>query len=393
MREIDEIKEFENWLLSNNPTPVAIQELDLRAFEHIIMNLEFRGSLFLGCNLSDATAGHIVRTGGLVILDNQDYLFQVHRAKVYSPRELFDGFDAQAENGYKHTFDYKIYEEYVRQGMENPSSIAVSLMRRLHDHSITDALDELIEGRKVVAIMGGHSTERQDEFYLKVAKISRILTQKGFLMVSGGGPGAMEATHLGAYFSCRPLEDLLAAVNEIKIRPINAESGKEYADKDWLNRALKVMEKYPIPKGKEYESMSIGVPTWLYGHEPPAPFATHIAKYFANSVREDGLLTIAKYGVIFAPGSAGTTQEIFQDATQNHYAPYNNHDIPRYVSPMILFGEKWWTEKRPLWDFIQKVSAGRPYGELLSLTDNESEIIETIVNYNPEKYRFPVIDC
>jgi len=392
MREIDEIKELETWLLSSNPTPAAVQELDLTAFEHVIMNLEFRGSLFLGCELSDATAGHIVRTGGLVILNNRDFLFQVHRAKLYSPKELFDGFDGQAEDGYKHTFDYKIYEKYVSHGMENPSSIAVSLMRRLHDHSITEALNDIIDGRKVVAIMGGHSTERQDEFYLKVAKISRILTQKGFLMVSGGGPGAMEATHIGAYFACRPLEELVAAVDEIKIRPVNAESGKEYADKDWLNRALNIMEKYPIPKGKEGESMSIGVPTWLYGHEPPAPFATHIAKYFANSVREDGLLTIAKYGVIFAPGSAGTTQEIFQDATQNHYAPYNKYDIPRYVSPMILFGKKWWTEKRPLWDFIKKVSEGRPYGELLSLTDNESEIIETIVNYNPENYRFPVIN-
>jgi hypothetical protein len=29
------------------------------------------------------------------------------------------------------------------------------------------------------------------------------------------------------------------------------------------------------------------------------------AKYFANSVREDGLLTVATGGVVYTPGSAG----------------------------------------------------------------------------------------
>ena len=135
--------------------------------------------------------------------------------------------------------------------------------------------------------------------------------------------------------------------------------------------------------------MSIGIPTWLYGHEPPAPFPTHIAKYFANSVREDGLLSIAKHGVIFAPGSAGTTQEIFQDATQNHYAPGNTFKIKKYVSPMILFGVEHWTKKRPLWDFLEGVAKGRPYGELLALTEKKDEVIERITSYNPEEYAYP----
>ena len=218
MRELDEKQQFSEWLHSDDRKPVAVQELDLTVFENDMKNRSFRGCIFLGCELSDQTTGHIVNSGGLVIRDNKAFRFQVHRAKLYSPTELFKGFDPKAENGYLQTFDYKVYEEYVNSGMENPGSIAVSLMRRLHDHSITDALEEVIHDRKVVAIMGGHSTERQDAFYLKVAKISRALTQKGFLMVSGGGPGAMEATHLGAYFASRPLEDLLEAVEEIKIR-------------------------------------------------------------------------------------------------------------------------------------------------------------------------------
>ena len=65
---------------------------------------------------------------------------------------------------------------------------------------------------------------------------------------------------------------------------------------------------------------SLSIPTWHYGHEPTSPFATHIAKLFQNSIREDGLLTIARQGIVFTRGSAGTLQEVFQDAQQNFYA-------------------------------------------------------------------------
>lgn len=393
MKEIDNSRDFEEW--NQNPqTPAAIQSLDLSLYEEKILSNSFEGSLFLGCKISNKTAGHIVSNGGVVIPNTDLVSFPIHKSHLYSPVELFEGFDLDNPKGYKETYDHKIFEEYYKAGMENPKSISVSIARRLHDHSITDALEELIENRKVVAIMGGHSMERQDPYYLRIAKISRTLTQKGFLMISGGGPGAMEATHLGAYFACREEEELKIAIDEMKTRPKAAPKGKEYNDNDWLHRAWKIMLKYPIPKGKLKESMSVGIPTWLYGHEPPALFATQIAKYFANSVREDTLLSIAKHGVVFAPGSAGTTQEIFQDATQNHYAPYNKNrfDFPapkKHVSPMILFGIKRWTIERPLWEFLKFAAKGKKYAELLYLTESEEEVIGKILNYDPKEYTFP----
>ena len=94
------------------------------------------------------------------------------------------------------------------------------------------------------------------------------------------------------------LRRLTAAVDEMKVRPKDAKPNKEYADPDWLHRAWKVREKYPISDADaEGPCLSVGIPTWLYGHEPPNAFATQIAKCFANSVREDGLLTIAKSGI------------------------------------------------------------------------------------------------
>jgi len=393
MKEIDNKADFKTWIEDPKPTlpKVAIQSLDLNEFEDLMLQKSYPDALFLGCLLSDTVAGHIVQTGGTVIPASKEVLFKSHLAHLYTCEELFKGFDSNNKKGYHLTLDYKIYEQYVEQGKDFPESIHVSLMRRLHDHSITEALKEAIAGQKVVAIMGGHGIERSAPFYQKVAQIAWELTQKGFLLVSGGGPGIMEATHLGAYFATRSLDEMNEAIQILSVRPKGAIPGKEYDDWDWLHRAMRVIKKYPLTTDfMKEKSMSIGIPTWLYGHEPPAPFATHIAKYFANSVREDGLLAIAKHGVIFAPGSAGTTQEIFQDACQNHYAAYNEDPrVKRFVSPMILFGTEHWTKVRPVWDLMEKVTQNQRYQELLSLTDDVNEIVQKIVNYDPAEYQYP----
>jgi hypothetical protein len=110
----------------------------------------------------------------------------------------------------------------------------------------------------------------------------------------------MEATHLGAWMAHRPTADVDAALGILAQCP--EFTGREH----WLATALEVKEKFPRVAGPDGTlADSLGVPTWLYGHEPPTIFATDIAKYFANSVREEGLLAIATYGVIFTPGSPG----------------------------------------------------------------------------------------
>ena len=318
--------------------------------------------------------------GGGIVLPPLPFRFAVHRAFLYDVPSLFDGFDIDDPDGYLKTFDYRVYEEYVEQGRDRPGSIMITLARRLHDHSMTVALHEAIDRRNVVAIMGGHGMERSDPFYRGIAEISRSLTRDGFLMASGGGPGAMEATHLGAFLATHRDGALDEAIGILRVRPESGMPNKEYDDRDWLHRAWRVRQKFPIAPAEEPKCMSVGIPTWLYGHEPPAPFATHFAKYFANSVREDGLLTIAEHGVIFAPGGAGTTQEIFQDATQNHYGTVG------VISPMILYGTRHWTQKRPVWPLLQHVAKGRRYGELLALTDDTDEIVRRIRAYDPARY-------
>lgn len=371
MLEIDRIEDVDAWVALGPQRPTAaLQELDLRHVEGLTGG-GFDGCLFLGCELTHEQAGALTVAGAMVVHDGSRRPYSLHRARLYTPDELFAGFDPADPLGWHATFDARVYRHWVEAGRHHPENIAESLAQRLHDHSITDALDEVLAGSRPVAIMGGHDIERRDPRYAAVARIARTLTRAGFLMLSGGGPGAMEATHLGAWMAHFDDGELDAAIAMLSPRPAGSPVGREYADADWLHRAMAVRARWPLAPG-DVRHQSIGIPTWAYGHEPPAPFATLIAKYFANSVREDGLLAIATFGVVFTPGSAGTIQEIFQDATQNHYEVFGA------PAPMVLFGIDHWRERYPVWPVLERLAADRAYRDLIALTDDEGEVVARI---------------
>lgn len=171
----------------------------------------------------------------------------------------------------------------------------------------------------------------------------------------------MEATHLGAWMAGRTENETEDALQYLKSFP-------KFTDEGWLDSAIEIRKRYPQ---RDYNSL--GIPTWLYGHEPSTPLATHIAKYFDNSIREDGILSIAHGGVIYTPGSAGTLQEIFQEAVQNHYLSFG------YASPMIFMGEEYWTKEMPIWTLLSYLMEKGKYKNLkLTLSDSQKEIIQTL---------------
>ncbi|MEM7394246.1 MAG: hypothetical protein AAF492_18055, partial [Verrucomicrobiota bacterium] len=162
-----------------------------------------------------------------------------------------------------------------------------------------------------------------------------------------------------------PSRDLIEAVRILAKAPI-------YKPIDeWLDTAFEVWETFDLGN-QDRPPASLGIPTWLYGHEPPTIFATHIAKYFANSVREDGLVTIARAGIIYTPGSAGTVQEIFQDATQNHYETLGE------ISPMLFFGMNYWTDRIPVVPLLKRMAGNRKYKAMIGITDSPEEVIRRI---------------
>lgn len=342
----------------------AFQNLDFTR-ELIDDKVSFEDCIFLGCALSHDLRERVAES--CYIFPRMNCEYNPFRNKLYSAKELYAGFDRHSPESYEDTFDSRVYKCYMGYGRQ-AKDISRTLMRSLHDHSITDALYDLIgeyEPRRVVAVMGGHAMLRSDSQYRDIAHVSKSLTERGFLPLSGGGPGAMEATHLGAWMAGREAEELDAAVEILSAAP-------SYKDREWLSLSFKVMERYP----RQESFRSIGIPTWFYGHEPATPFASHIAKYFDNSIREDGLLALAKGGVIYSPGSAGTMQEIFQDAAQNHYLTFD------FSSPMIFFGKEYWGECMPIYDLLQSLQEQGRYRNLkLMLTDSRDDVVGRIEQF------------
>ncbi|MDX5399381.1 MAG: LOG family protein, partial [Actinomycetes bacterium] len=121
-----------------------------------------------------------------------------------------------------------------------------------------------------------------------------------------------------------------------------------------------------------YGARSLGIPTWHYGHEPPNAFATDIAKYFRNAIREDTLLHLASAGIVFLTGGAGTVQEIFQDMCENHYADASS------VSPMVLVGRGYWERTLPVWPALRALAQGRPVAAQVRLVDSVDDAVAAL---------------
>jgi len=66
-------------------------------------------------------------------------------------------------------------------------------------------ISEFVEGfetmssiRPGVSVFGSSRTPRSDPYYAKARKLARMLAERGFPVITGGGPGIMEAANRGA---------------------------------------------------------------------------------------------------------------------------------------------------------------------------------------------------
>jgi predicted Rossmann-fold nucleotide-binding protein len=241
-----------------------------------------------------------------------------------------------------------------------------ALAERIHDHAIDNALKGFVRltkttSRKLIGIMGSHGTSRKDENYKSVAELAWKLCKEGFCIVTGGGPGIMEAGNLGAYMSGEGLNALQDALTMLAAAPTYPGNEAVY-----ISAATSVRLKYSD------SGNSLAIPTWTYATEPTGQFSSQIGKYFSNSIREDGLLAIASWGVIFAPGSAGTLQEIFQDAAHNSYWSFGTR------APMVFLDKSVFLKDPSIFKVLQARATQDGYGDMVDVFSTPDEIVKFI---------------
>lgn len=346
---------------------LTIQNLNLNEVDIDWKKVKLANTTFLGCDMSEDVEFILRKKGAFIYPKFVGLPYNPYRKDVYTWQELLDGYEPGNDN----STDLKIYTHFNK--LRYTADINEAFAQRIHDHAVDDALRSIIgfnengmTEKKCVGIMGGHSVLRTDPDFEKVAFIAKKLTEEGYFILSGGGPGVMEAANLGAYFGNKTDKDLIDALKILKEIP-------DVENQKYVTQAKQVLDQYP--NGAE----NMAIPTWFYGHEPSNVFATYIAKYFANSIREDILLATSLYGVIFAPGSAGTLQEVFADVCQNHYETFG------YAGPMVFFGRKFWNEESAIYPLLKKFSKGHNYHNMLRLSDEPSEIIQFIKSHPPVK--------
>ncbi len=206
--------------------------------------------------------------------------------------------------------------------------------RDIHENDITahvehigtefrDGFEFLKNYPKSVTIFGSARVRPENENYKIAMELAgRVVTQLKYAVVTGGGPGTMEAANKGAY---------------------------------------------------EARGISIGLNISLPHERATNPYVTHSIKFSYFFTRKT-MLTFAAEAFVFFPGGFGTFDELFSIITL-----IQTGKIPRV--PVILFGSDYWNNFRQFISafMCEKYKTVEPKDlEIFEITDSMDRALEII---------------
>jgi len=344
--EVDDLDDLDRHLAAgaHDLSGWRCRSLDLRERGERLRSCRVAGAIFLGCLFADGDEADVEDRGAVVFPTIPDVPLDPYRGTLYTATELY------GDAGYATSLDARGYA-WAESGLGPDGLLAATL----HDHAVDEALASWVAGRSMVGVMGGHGIERGSPGFVDAVRLGRLLGER-HTVATGGGPGAMEAANLGARLTRSSNEEVGKVLSTVSRVP--GYRGRVGA---WASAGLDALA--TLTRTTD----TLGIPTWHYGHEPPNVFASAIAKYVRNAVREAVLVEVCDAGIAFLPGAAGTVQEVFQDACENYYAD------PASVAPMVLVGRTHWTEELPVGPLLHRLADDRAMAGHVHLVDTVEE--------------------
>lgn len=192
----------------------------------------------------------------------------------------------------------------------------------------TEGFDRLSDLGYAVSIFGSARLKPDSRYYQQTVEIAQRLAKENFAIITGGGPGVMEAANKGAY---------------------------------------------------ESKAKSVGLNIRLSQEQSPNPYQNVKLDYRYFFVRKV-MFVKHSMGYVCMPGGFGTLDEFSESLTLMQTAKI-------YPMPMILFGVEYW---QGLIDWMKATmvpagTASENDFEYITLTDDIDELVTTMVKHRQWK--------